>query len=141
MDIRWIQRFDNYKKALSQLSEAIDLMNIRSLSNLEKQGVVQAFEFTHELSWKLLKDFLESRGNTEIYGSRDAVRQAFSYGLIINGDIWMTMINSRNLTSHTYNENTVDDILKLISEKYYDAFITLRTKFEALEKELENERN
>jgi len=86
MDIRWVQRFSNYKKALNQLKEAIDLMSQRALSNLEKQGVVQAFEFTHELSWNMMKDFLESKGNTEIYGSKDATRQAFKYGLIIDGD-------------------------------------------------------
>ncbi len=135
MDIRWKQRFNNYKKALSQLTDAIELMSIRTLSNLEKQGVVQAIEFTHELSWKMMKDFLEHRGNTEIYGSKDAVRMAFKYGLIVDGEVWMQMIKSRNLTSHTYDEKTVDDILNLISEKYLTAFIELEKKFSALDEE------
>lgn len=129
MDIRWQQRFENYKKALSQLNNAIDLMSIRELSHLEKQGVIQAFEFTHELAWKVMKDFLEDRGNSEIYGSKDAVRQAFKYELIIDGDIWMDMIRSRNLTSHTYDESTVDDIIKLIRHKYLSAFLDLQEKF------------
>src|SRR5665647_1986066 len=67
-DIRWIQRFNNYNKALNQLQEAVELMKNRELTRLEKQGVVQAFEYTHELAWKSLKDFLEDRGNTDIYG-------------------------------------------------------------------------
>ena len=82
MDVRWQQRFSNYKKALANLSQAVDLMSQRPLSNLEKQGVVQAFEFTHELSWKMIKDFFDSQGNSEIYGSKDATRQAFKFGLI-----------------------------------------------------------
>ena len=134
MDIRWVQRFSNYKKALNQLKEAIDLMSQRALSNLEKQGVVQAFEFTHELSWNMMKDFLESKGNTEIYGSKDATRQAFKYGLVIDGDVWMSMIKSRNLTSHTYDQKTVDEIVEQISREYISAFIELDHKFSTLEK-------
>lgn len=134
MDIRWKQRYSNYKKALSQLSEAVDLMSQRNLSNLEKQGVVQAFEFTHELSWNLMKDFLVESGNTGLYGSRDATRQAFKYGLILEGEIWMDMIKSRNLTSHTYDEGTVDQIIELVSRKYIQAFIDLERKFCELDK-------
>lgn len=133
MDIRWKQRYNNYKKALSQLTSAIELMSERTLSSLEKQGVVQAFEFTHELSWKTMKDFLENRGNTEIYGSKDAVRMAFKYDLIMDGEVWMQMIKSRNLTSHTYDEKTVDDIIALISEKYLPAFIDLEKRFSNLD--------
>lgn len=133
MDIRWVQRYSNYKKALNQLKDAVDLMSQRELSNLEKQGVVQAFEFTHELSWNMMKDFLESKGNTEIYGSKDATRQAFKYGLIIDGDVWMSMIKSRNLTSHTYDERTVDEIIERVSQEYFFAFVELDHKFSTLE--------
>ncbi len=99
-DTRWIQRFNNYKKALKQLEEAVELMEKRELSRLEKQGVIQSFEYTHELAWKTLKDFLVSRGNTNIFGSRDATKEAFTLGLIDNGEAWMQMIKSRNITSH-----------------------------------------
>ncbi|GAU77720.1 nucleotidyltransferase substrate binding protein [Fusibacter sp. 3D3] len=132
MDVRWKQRYSSYKKAFSQLKEAIELMNQRSLSYLEKQGVIQAFEFTHELSWNMMKDFLEFRGNTGIYGSRDATRQAFKYELLSDGDIWMNMIKSRNLTSHTYDESTVDEIIGLISKHYLTAFIGLEDTFSNL---------
>lgn len=135
-DIRWIQRFSNYKKAFSQLNEGVLLSEQRALSNLEKQGLIQAFEYTHELAWKIMKNFLEYRGVTEqIYGSRDATRQAFSYNIIENGDTWMHMIKSRNLTSHTYDEDTVEEIIDLILGSYILEFEAFYIKFEELEKE------
>ncbi|SKC55835.1 nucleotidyltransferase substrate binding protein, HI0074 family [Maledivibacter halophilus] len=134
-DIRWIQRFNNYKKAFDQLGEAMELMDKRELSRLEKQGTIQAFEYTHELSWKVLKDFLESRGNTEIYGSRDAVREAFKLGIIENGEVWMQMIKSRNLTSHTYDETTADDIIRLIKDMYFKEFQKFRIKMNLFQNE------
>jgi nucleotidyltransferase substrate binding protein (TIGR01987 family) len=121
-DIRWIQRFENYIKAFSQLEEAILLANKRPLSNLEEQGLIQAFEYTHELAWKTLKDFLNYQGNQEIYGSKDATRQAFKYELIENGEIWMDMIKSRNNSSHTYNESIAEEILNSIISNYYSEF-------------------
>ena len=127
-DIRWIQRFDNYSKALGQLQSAIELEKERNLSSLEEQGLIQAFEYTHELAWKTLKDFLEYKGNEKIYGSRDATREAFKYELIKNGDIWMEMIKSRNKTSHTYNEETVQEITKAILTDYYTEFKKLHSQ-------------
>ena len=127
-NIRWMQRFNNYRKALNQLQEAVDLMKKRELSRLEKQGVIQAFEYTHELAWKTLKDFLEERGNTDLFGSRDVTKAAFRLGLIGDGEVWMQMIKSRNLTSHTYDENAADEIIKLIKEAYFEEFVKLRTK-------------
>ena len=104
-DIRWIQRFDNFKRAYARLSAAAALAKQRKLSELEEQGLVQAFEFTHELAWNTLKDFLTLRGtSTKLYGSRDATREAFAAGLIENGAAWMKMIEHRNETTHTYNE-------------------------------------
>jgi nucleotidyltransferase substrate binding protein (TIGR01987 family) len=114
-DIRWVQRFSNYKRALIQLKNGVDLAKERELSPLEKQGLIQGFEFTHELSWKCIKDFLEYRGQTQqIFGSKDATRLAYNIALISHGDEWMSMIKSRNLSSHTYNEDTVEKIIDLI---------------------------
>jgi nucleotidyltransferase substrate binding protein (TIGR01987 family) len=132
-DIRWIQRLDSYKKALSQLKKAVELAKERPLTELEKQGLIQSFEFTHELSWKILKDFLEDRGNREIYGSKDTIREAFQYGLIEDGDVWMDMIKSRNETSHTYNEKTVEKIMESILGQYFFAFNALLLKLSELE--------
>ena len=86
-DIRWRQRFHSFQKAFTQSSAAANLAATRKLSELEQQGLIQAFEFTHELAWNTLKDFLESRGATNIYGSKDATREAFARGLITNGKI------------------------------------------------------
>lgn len=81
-DIRWHQRLQNYKKAYAQLNDAVELMSQRSLTKLENQGVIQAFETTYELGWNLLRDYLRWQGNAELTGSRDAIREAFSVGLI-----------------------------------------------------------
>ena len=124
LNTRWIQRFSNYKKALKQLSKFKAKGN---LNELESQGIIQAFEYTHELAWKTLKDFLESRGNKEIYGSKDATRQAFKLGIIENGDIWMDMIQSRKLTSHTYNEDTCEEISTAVLNFYYQEFVRLES--------------
>lgn len=133
-DIRWIQRFQNYQRAFSQLAAAAQLSEQRDLTNLEKQGMIQAFEFTHELAWKTLKDFLQERGNPEIYGSRDATREAFAVGLISDGDLWMEMIQSRNITSHTYNENVANEIVAKILQSYLPLFNQLQEELWRLSK-------
>ena len=130
-DIRWIQRFANYGKALSQLSKFIEK---KELNELEEQGLIQSFEYTHELAWNTLKDFLESRGNEKIYGSKDTTRKAFELNLIENGEVWMDMIQSRNETSHTYNEKISKKISQNIAEKYYSEFKKLYLKLEDLAK-------
>ena len=76
----------------------------RELSELEKQGLIQAFEFTHELAWNVLKDYLEAQGFAELIGSKNATQQAFKNGLLEDGEAWMDMIRARNLTSHTYQD-------------------------------------
>ena len=103
-DIRWQQRFANYRKALGQLRNAVSLSRQRELSELERQGVIQAFEFTHELAWSVIKDYFEYQGNTSITGSRDATREAFKQELITDGERWMGMIKNRNRSSHTYRQ-------------------------------------
>lgn len=130
-DIRWQQRFHNYTKALSRFQEAVDLAKSRELSQLEKQGLIQSFEFTQELSWKVMKDFLEYQGvATGIMGSKDAIRNGFSVGLIQEGDIWMDMVTSRNSASHTYNEETADAILQKCIHSYIAQFCKLRERLE-----------
>jgi len=134
-DIRWIQRFNNYEKALGQLSDGVKLAAERDLTDLEKQGLIQAFEYTHELAWNTLKDFLESRGVQNMYGSKDASREAFRAGLIVDGEIWMEMINSRNQTSHTYDEETVTKIVNAVINSYFFEFEALQVKLKELKEE------
>jgi nucleotidyltransferase substrate binding protein (TIGR01987 family) len=129
MDIRWKQRFDNYQKALKHLNDAVEFYKTRELSYLEKQGLIQAFEFTFELSWKVLKDFLEDRGvEQKIYGSKDAIKEAYSVGLIKDAKKWMAMVQSRNLTSHIYDEELIEDILEEICQDYIELFNSLESE-------------
>jgi nucleotidyltransferase substrate binding protein (TIGR01987 family) len=134
-DIRWIQRFNHFNKALGQLRAAVTLAQQRPLSKLEEQGLIQAFEFTHELAWNTLKDFLESRGIQNLYGSKDSTREAFRGGLIENGDAWMAMIQSRNLTSHTYDEAIAAQIADAIRKTYFAEFEALSRKLDELKPE------
>jgi nucleotidyltransferase substrate binding protein (TIGR01987 family) len=132
-DIRWKQRFSNFSKALQTLTEAVELAQQRPLSKLEKQGLIQGFEFTHELGWNVLKDYLENQGFTEIIGSRDATRTAFKNALIADGDTWMDMIKARNQTSHTYNLDLAESISQDILQRFYPAFVALTATLSQLQ--------
>ncbi len=144
-DIRWQQRFSNYVKAFFKLEEAVKKINeeyqIKEdgtideddfLDDIIKEGLIQRFEYTHELAWNVMKDFLENAGNNNIFGSKDATKEAFAAGIITNGDVWMDMIKSRNKTSHTYNEETADDIFLKIVHQYYQEFNQFKNRMEAL---------
>jgi nucleotidyltransferase substrate binding protein (TIGR01987 family) len=131
-DIRWKQRFSNYIKALQNLSEAKALSEARPLSKLEQQGLIQSFEFTHELAWNVLKDYLEEKGIVGLVGSKDASREAFKNGLIEQGEDWMDMIKARNQTSHTYNTAVAEKIVHNILENFYPAFSNMAIKFTVL---------
>lgn len=115
---RWEQRLTNYAKALIQLTGAVTLFKERGLSDLEKQGLIQAFEVTHELACNVMKDYFSYQGNPSITGSRDAVRESFSKGIILEGETWMEMIVSRNQTSHTYNLKVANEIVEKIVNQY-----------------------
>jgi len=134
-DIRWIQRFNHFSKAFSQLNAAVQLARQRPLSKLEEQGLIQAFEYTHELAWNTLKDFLESRGVRNLYGSKETTREAFKTGLIENGEAWMDMIQSLNLTSHTYDESTASHIVSAILNAYFTEFEAFRIKLDKKKEE------
>lgn len=135
IDVRWQQRLSNFRRALTQLDEAIELMQQRELSRLEKQGVIQAFEYSYELGWNSLKDFLVWQGIEGIVGSRDTIREGFSKGLIEDGHGWMQMLTDRNRTSHTYNEETAEAILENIRNQHHpllkDLVQTLTARMDA----------
>jgi nucleotidyltransferase substrate binding protein (TIGR01987 family) len=132
VDIRWQQRFSNYQKAFAQLEKFITKSE---LTDLEEQGLIKAFEYTYELAWTTLQDFLKYRGQSDIYGSRDAFRKAFQLGLPEDGELWMDMLKSRNATSHTYNEETARQICRAVRENYYPAFAALKEKLQYLQDE------
>lgn len=130
-DIRWKQRFANYKKAFTQLTQFIDK---EQLNDMEKQGLVKAFEYTYELAWNVMKDyFTYEQAEESIYGSRDAIRLAFRRGLILDGENWMDMVQSRIKSSHTYNEDTANEITAKIINIYYQLFKQFLAKMQSLE--------
>ncbi len=131
-DIRWRQRFDNFQRALLVLERGVRLAESRDLSELEQQGLIQGFEFTHELAWNLLKDYLTHQGIAGVVGSRDATRLAFQNGLIRDGDTWMEMIRSRNQSSHTYNLEQAQAIARDVIHRFYPAFSALSQQFTVL---------
>ncbi len=142
-DIRWEQRFSNYSKALKKLTEAIEYTKTtffkkqetenanEVLDEILKEGLIQRFEYTHELAWNVIKDFLLDIGDIKIYGSKDATREAFKADLIAKGDVWMEMIKSRNKTSHTYNEKTADEIYDKIINEYHPVFLEFQQVMES----------
>jgi len=119
-DIRWQQRFSNYTKALSQLGSAIEEYG-DTTQDIIKEGVIQRFEFTHELAWKVMKDYLEHEGIQNITGSRSAARTAFNLGLVQDGQVWMDMIETRNATVHAYRHSILDKEFNNIVNRYYMA--------------------
>ena len=131
-DIRWKQRFDNYLRAFETLRRGVDLARQRDLSELEQQGLIQGFEFTHELAWNVLKDYLEETGISGIIGSKGATREAFKNGLIVDGESWMEMIKARNLSSHTYNLDTAEEVVTNILSRFYPSFEQMTATFSAL---------
>jgi nucleotidyltransferase substrate binding protein (TIGR01987 family) len=134
-DVRWRQRFDNFERALQVLERGVDLARQRPLSELEQQGLIQGFEFTHELAWNLLKDYLQYQGIASIIGSRDATRLAFQNGLILDGEAWMAMIKARNQSSHTYNLEQAQTIACDVIDRFAPLFGALRERLTALSDE------
>ena len=127
MPQRWKQRYHNYQKALGQLSR---FLGHKSLNEMEEQGLIQAFEYTFELAWKTLQDFLEEvSGYVEIKGPRPVIQQAFRDGLIQNGEIWMEMLKDRNRSAHTYDEEVAREIVSAIVQNYYPLFRKLDDVF------------
>jgi nucleotidyltransferase substrate binding protein (TIGR01987 family) len=130
-DVRWQQRFANFEKALGQLTEAIE-NNGTNPVDIIKEGIIQRFEFTHELAWKVMKDFLEYEGFQNILGSRSTTREAFNKNLISQGQVWMDMIESRNKTVHTYHENILEVEYKKIVTVYFSLFMEFHHKMKTL---------
>jgi nucleotidyltransferase substrate binding protein (TIGR01987 family) len=126
-DIRWQQRFNNFRKALAQLEKAVHLVTERQLSELEMLGLIQSFEYTYELACNVLRNYLQYQGNQGLAGARDAITESFCVGLITQGEAWMRMLKDRNQTSHTYNETTAILVAEAVVTIYYDLFKDLET--------------
>jgi nucleotidyltransferase substrate binding protein (TIGR01987 family) len=132
-NIRWKLRFDSFSKAFLQLEKAVQQ---KTLSEMEQEALIHRFEYTLELAWKTLQDYLDELGFVDIKGPKPAIKQAFQNNIIADGNLWIDMLDSRNLTVHSYDEETSNKITNKIINYYYFAIRELRnTLFEEYSKE------
>ena len=135
-NIRWQQRFSNYRKALVKLNQAVVLLSEQIereavIDELLQEGLIQRFEYTQELAWKVMKDYAEYQGYTDVRGSRDAIRKALEMGLIDDRS-WMETIEDRNLTVHNYDNEIASEIYENIMNVYAPLFVTFEGKMQSL---------
>ena len=115
-DLRWKQRFQNFEKALHYLEDAL---KIKNPDMIQKAGLIQFFEISFELSWKVMKDYLQEQGATDLQYPKEVIKTAFETELIENGHTWMKALTGRNLTSHTYNETLAEEVVSEIRRLYF----------------------
>jgi nucleotidyltransferase substrate binding protein (TIGR01987 family) len=128
-DIRWKQRFDNFDRAFVLLREVYE-RGVASLSQLEKEGAIQRFEFAFELAWKTLEDYMEEQGVViQPVAPRNVIKEAFAAKLLDDGQIWIDMMLHRNLLSHTYDDKTFDAVLQAVEHRYFLEFDRLHEFF------------
>ena len=114
--VRWRQRYSNFQEALAELSEAVAQ---KKLNKLERQGLIKAFEYTFELAWKTLQDYIQSIGIKDVVGPRPVLTESFKLGLISDGEKWFELLEDRNSTSHIYNKNVADEIASDIIKNHF----------------------
>jgi len=130
-DVRWKQRFDNFKRAFALLESATADRALESFSDLEQEGLVQRFEYTYELAWKTMKDYLEASGiDITPITPRNVLKSAFSARIVDDGQIWIDMMLHRNMLSHTYDSKRFEEVLKAVYDRYLNAFRILHDWFE-----------
>ncbi len=128
-EIRWKQRFENFDKSYKLLKK---YSYKPIVTELERAGIIQFFEMTFELAWKVLKDYLESEGYM-VKSPRETIKQAFQIGLIDNGHVWIDALSNRNLTTHTYDEELATKMTSEILDTYLPELDKI---YEKLSKEL-----
>jgi len=139
-DTRWKQRFSNYKKALKQLNdtarffEKCQTENDKTAEKVALEALIKCFEFTFELAWQTMKDFVYYKGFTkEVHGSRDSIRSAVQFNIVKNGQTWIDMIDDRNRAAHAYDESNAADLTKTIMERYLEEFNEFENKMDGIE--------
>jgi nucleotidyltransferase substrate binding protein (TIGR01987 family) len=136
---RWLNRFDNLKRAFLLLREVMEIIQERKLSPLEQEGVIQRFEYTWELTWKVLKDYLEYSGIVlDTITARSVIKEAIAAKIIDNGDVWMDALDSRNKMSHTYNYKDFEKIIISIEKNYYPELEKFYLKMLKISTEIDN---
>lgn len=132
-DLRWKQRFQNFEKAYNTLNRALTRFDEEPEDEMIQMALVQAFEFTYELSWNTMKDYLENEGFDEVKNAKQTIRTAFQAELIYDAEKWMDVIQKRNLASHTYNQIILEETVSYITEEF---FPLVRRLYEDLKKQL-----
>jgi len=128
---RWHYRFDNYKKALGLLREGIELRKTKVLSSLEAEGVIQRFEYTWELAWKMLKDYLEHEGVVfDKITPKSVIITAIQSKIIADREIWMQALDDRNKMSHQYDQSIYAHVIDNIQHQYLPLFEELDAQLE-----------
>ena len=125
-NIRWIQRFENYKLAVANIEETLDCIKQHGLNKIYAMALIQAFEIVFELAWKTMKDYLGYEG-ISVDTPRATIKTAFLHNIISDGQLWIEMLETRNKTSHTYNELFANTITSEIINKYLSALSALET--------------
>lgn len=125
-DVRWKQRFQNFEKAIGYLEQALQ---IPSPDIVQKAGIIQFFEMSFELAWNMVKDYLEDQGFVDIKSPRGALKKAFEMNILENGHDWMDLLQDRNLTAHTYDEQKATEMEQLIKNKYFPILKALQISF------------
>jgi len=130
-DIRWKQRFENFKLAFDTFNETLTAYSTDRKNIVYKLALIQAFEFTYELGWNLMKDYMELQGLADFEKSpRGVIKEAFNIEIIKNGEAWSDMIDTRNVLSHAYNEEKADIAIEKISNVYSKEFENLLLYFQ-----------
>jgi len=130
-ELRWEQRFFNFEKAFLQFSDAVTRADL--LTDLEKEGLVQRFEYTFELAWKTMKDYLEAQ-DVEAKFPREAIKKGFQYEIIAEGEVWMEMLESRNIMAHTYDKELFQTAVNKITADFYPEIRNLYNYFKKINK-------
>ncbi len=125
-DIRWIQRFRNFTKSMNYLEQALQIVHP---DIVQKAGIIQFFEMSFELAWNMVKDYLEEQGFVDVKSPRSALKKAFEMNILENGHDWMDLLQDRNLTAHTYNEEKATEMEQLIQNKYFPLLKALHNSF------------
>ena len=128
-DIRWKQRFNNFVNSMRQMQKAVALTEDRELSDLEKQGLIHNYETTFELAWKVVKDYMEEQGADFEKTPKGTIRAAFLDGIIKDGQLWIDMLEARNQTAHTYDDDILETLYDQIVQMFYPALMELLDDF------------
>ena len=130
---RWRLRHENYVTAVANLLEALAEIDTPAYTLLVRDGLIKRYEIAYELAWNLLKDYLDYEAVQGAVGSRSTIRLAINRGLVQNGNVWMDMVDSRNLAAHAYSGTIASDLVPTIRDRYFSELQKLADYFNTIE--------